>query len=180
MNLIGKRHLGDDVVPEPVDAALFRQHVDGGWIDPRIDQAPHQRHGDRQVGIVVGVHQGGGGQHRHRRLADRHNMRLAAERMQDGDDVIDVIVEAEHAFRQRHHARIAPFGDVDIVIGQERFDRAAQERGVMARQRRNDEKSGLLPAWRPLEYPLEMQQPAERSLPNAFDAHRHAFAADQC
>ena len=176
---IGKRHLGDDVAAEPVDAALFGELVHGGRIDARIDRAAHQDHRHRHVGIVVGFHQRDRGHHRHRRLAHRDDVGVAAERVQDRDHVVDVIVEIEAAFRQRHHARVDPIGDVDVVVGQERLDRAAQQRGEVARHRRDDQQPRLRPARRVLEHALEMKEPAERPLPHRRDLHRHALAADQ-
>ena len=99
--------------------------------------------------------------------------------MQDRDHVVDIIVEIETAFRQRHHAGIDPVGDIDVVIGQERFHRAAQQRGEMARHRRDDEQPRLRPARRVLEDALEMDELAERPLPHRRELHRHALAADQ-
>ena len=74
-----ERHLGDDVAAEPVDAALLGQRVDRGRIDAGVDRAAHQHHGVRHVGIVVRLHQRDRRQHRHRRLAHRDDMRVAAE-----------------------------------------------------------------------------------------------------
>ena len=176
---IRKRHLGDDVAAEPVDAALFGERIDGGRIDPRIDRSAHQDHGGRHIGIVVRLHERDRGHDRHRRLADRDHMGVAAERVQDRDQVVDVIVEIEASFRQRHHARIDPVGDVDVVVGQKRLDRAAQQRCVMARHRRDDQQPRLRPFRTVLEHALEMDELAERPLPDRRDMHRHALAADQ-
>ena len=161
-----ERHLGDDVVAEPVDAALLRELVDRVGIDAGVDRAAHQHHGMRHVRILVGLHQRDRRHHRHRRLAHRDHVHVAAEHVQHGDDVVDVVVEIEAAFRQRHHARVAPIGDVDVVIGQEGLHRAAQQRGVVARHRRHDQQFRLRPARRAREGALEMQQPAERPLPD--------------
>ena len=132
----------------------------------------------RNVRILVGLHQRDGGQHRHRGLADRDHMHVAAEHVQHGDDVVDVVVEIEAAFRHRHRAGVAPIGDVDVVVGQKRFHRAAQQRGVMARHRRDDQQFRLRPARHVRKGALEMQQPAERPLPDGVDMHRHLAAAD--
>ena len=164
---------------EPIDAALFGKLVDRGRIDARVDRTAHQGHGHRHVGIVVGLHQRDGRHHRHRRLAHRDDMGVAAERVQDRDHVVDIIVEIETALRQRHHARVDPVGDVDVVIGQERLHRAAQQRREMARHRRDDQQPRLRPARLMLEHALEMDEPAERPLPHRRDLHRHALAADQ-
>ncbi len=106
-------------------------------------------------------------------------MHVAAEQVQHGDEVVDVVVEIEAALGERHHARVDPFGDVDVVIGQEGFDRAAQQRRIVARHRRHDQQLRLRPPRHVAEGALEMQQPAERPLPDAGDVHRHALAADQ-
>src|ERR1700760_50748 len=42
----------------------------------------------------------------HRRLAHRDDVHVAAEHVQHLDDVVDVIVEVETAFGQRHHPRV--------------------------------------------------------------------------
>ena len=69
--------------------------------------------------------------------------RRAAEQTQDLDHVIDIVVEIEEAFGERHHARIGPVGDVDVMSGQEGLDRAAQQGRVMSRHRRDDQQLGL-------------------------------------
>ena len=160
-------------------AAFLGELVHRGRIAARVDRAAHQRDRARRVRVLVGLHQRGRGQHRHRRLAHRDDMGVAAEAMQDADDVVDVVVEIEAALRQRHHARVHPVGDVDVVVGQEGFDRAAQQRGVVARHRRDDQHLGLRPARHVAEHALEVQQLAERALPDGGDVDRRALAADQ-
>ena len=88
----------------------------------------------------------------------------------DFNDIIDVIVEIELARRQGHHARIDPVGDVDVMRLQELLDRAAQQRGVMARHRRHDDKARLL---RRIgrQVALEMQEMAERLVPHHLFGH---------
>jgi hypothetical protein len=98
--------------------------------------------------------------------------------MQYRDQVVDVVVEIEAALRHRDHARVHPFGEEHVVIGQKAFDRAAQQRRVMPRHRRNDEQARLRAARRVLEGALEMQEPAERPLPNGGDMYRDVLAAD--
>ncbi len=112
------------------------------------------------------------GQHRHRRLAHRDDMHVAAEHVQHLDDVIDVVVEIEAAFGQRHHARIGPVGDVDLMRRQEGLDRAAQQRRVVAGHRRHDQHARLRVAQRPRQLAVEMQQAAERLFPDARDLDR--------
>jgi hypothetical protein len=79
--------------------------------------------------------------------------------------------------RNWHHTCVDPLGDVDVVVGQEALDRAAQQRRVMPRHRRDDEQARLRTARQVLEGALEMQQAAERPLPRDGDVHRHALAA---
>ena len=83
------------------------------------------------VGIVLGLHARDRREHRHRGLAHRYDVGVAAEQMQDRDQIVDVVVEIEAALRNRHHARVNPLGDVDVVVGQEALDGAAQQRRVM-------------------------------------------------
>ncbi len=153
--------------------------VHDGRILARVDRPAHQRHRQRRVGIVRGFHAGDRREHRHRRLAHRYHVGVAVQRMQHRDHVVDVVVEIEAPFRERHHAGVDPFGDVDVVIRQERLDRAAQQRRVVAGHRRDDQHLRLRPPRGVLERALEMQQPAERPLPLGHDVHRDALAADQ-
>jgi hypothetical protein len=164
---------------EPFDAAILCQFVHDGRVFACVDRPAHQRHRQRRIGVVRRFHAGDRREHRHRRLAHRDHVGVAAQRMQHRDDVIDVVVEIEPAVGERHHARIDPFGDVDVVIGQERVDRAAQQRRVMAGHRRDDQQLRLRPLRRVLERALEMQQPTERPLPFGHDVHWGALAAHQ-
>ena len=173
-----KRHLGDDVAAEPVDAALGGEIVHRGRIAAGIDRAAHQRHRQRHEGIALGFHHGNRRHHRHRRLAHRDHMHVAAEHVQHLDDVIDIVVEIEAALGQRHHPRIGPVGDVDFMGRQERFDRAAQQRRVMAGHRRHDQHARLRAAQRPRQLAIEIQQPAERLFPDRADFDRRAHAVD--
>ena len=79
------------------------------------------------------------GEHRHRGLADRDHVGVAAQRVQHLDDVVDVVVEVERAGGERHHPGVLPVGDVDVVVGQQRLDRAAQQRRVVAGHRRHQQ-----------------------------------------
>ena len=87
-----------------------------------------QRHGR----VAVGLHQRGGGQHRHRRLAHGKHVHVAAEEAEHVAHGVDVVVEVEAAGLDRHVARVLPVGDVDLVVGQEGLDRAAQQRGEVS------------------------------------------------
>jgi hypothetical protein len=174
---IWKRHLGNDVAAEPVEAALLRQRVHHCRVHPRIDRTTHQHHGMRDVRVVLSLHARDRGEHRHRRLADRNHVRVAAKEMQDRDQIVDVIVEIEAAVRQRHHARVDPLGEVDVMVGQKALDGAAQQCRIMPRHRRHDEEARLRPARRMLERTLEMQQAAEGPLPGDRDVHRDVATA---
>ena len=65
------------------------------------------------------------------------------DRLEEADEVLDVLVEAEAAVLERHIARVVPVGDVDVVVGQHRAHGAAQQRREMARQRRHQEHAWL-------------------------------------
>ena len=62
---IGKRHLGNDMAAEPIDAAPFGERVHRGRVDPGVDRSPHENHGDWHAGILVGFHQRHCGENRH-------------------------------------------------------------------------------------------------------------------
>ena len=97
--------------------------------------------------------------------------------MQHRDQVVDVVVEIECPFRQRHHARINPVGDVDVVIGHKSLDSAAQQRRVVAGHRRDDQKFRLRTFGRMFELTLEIDEIAKRTLPNGGNSHRNSLAA---
>ena len=152
--------------------------VDRGRIAAGIDRAAHQRHRQRHEGIALGLHDGNRRHHRHRGLAHRDDMHVAAELVQHLDDVIDIVLEIEAALGQRHHARIGPVGDVDLVGRQEGFDGTAQQRRVMAGHRRHDQHPRLRAAQRAGQLAIEIQQPAERLFPDRADFDRGAHAVD--
>ena len=174
-----ERHLGDDMAAEPLDAALFGQRVHDGRILARVDRPAHQRHRQRRVGIVRGFHAGDRRQHRHRRLAHRDHVGVAVQRMQHRDHVVDVVVEIEAPFGERHHAGVDPFGDVDVVIRQERLDRAAQQRRVVAGHRRDDQQLRLRPPRRRARARARNAAAGRTAAPRlGHDVHRDALAAD--
>ena len=105
-------------------------------------------------------------------------MHVAAEHLQHLDDVIDIVVEIEAALGERNHARVGPVGDVDFMRRQERLDRAAQQRRVMAGHRRHDQHARMRCAQRPGQLAIEMQQTAERLFPDRADLDRRAHAVD--
>ncbi|MCY1233351.1 hypothetical protein D9M72_458910 [compost metagenome] len=133
------RHRHDDVVAEPFDRPLFGKLIDARRIDAGVDRSAHQRHRRRRQRIVRRFHQGDGGEHRHCRLTDADHMGVRAQEVQHLDDVVDVIVEIESAFAERHHAGVDPVRDVDVGMRQQGFHGAAQQRRVVAGHRRHDQ-----------------------------------------
>jgi hypothetical protein len=161
---IGKRHSRDDVAPKPIDAARLSERVHGGGVDAGVDRAAHQHHGTQHIRVSGRLHDRDRRHHRHRWLAYGDHMHVAAEEMQSGNDVIDVVVEIELPFGDRHHTGVDPFGEVDVVIGEQRFDGAAQQRRVVPRHWRHDQKARLRPLRRVVELADKMREPAERAL----------------
>ena len=97
--------------------------------------------------------------------------------------VRDVIVEMERARGKRHHARVDPVGDVDLVIAKQRAHGVAQQRGVMPGQRRDDQHDRILAQLRQrvriVAAALEAQQVAERKLDDFFFDDRRFAAVRQ-
>ena len=135
-------HAADQVVLEPFDRLAGGQLVDLGRVDAAVDRPGHQRHAARLRRVVVLRHQRHRGQRRHAGLAHRHQVRAWAEPFDEGDDVLDVFVQAEAAFGQRHVARVVPVGDVHVVVGQHGARGVVQQRREVARQRRHDQHLG--------------------------------------
>ena len=159
-------------------SAPFGQLVHSVGIDPRVDRPAHQHHRVRNIRIVVGLHQRNRCHDRHRRLTNGNHMNITAKRPKHRDDVVDIRIEVEAPIDERHHARIDPIGDVNIVVGQERFHRAAQQCRIVPRHRRDDQQLRLWAARWTHERPFEMKQSAKRTLPDAFDVDRHPLAAN--
>ncbi len=141
---IAQRHRGDEVAFEPLDRALVRQFVDHCRRSARIDRAAHQCHGSRGRCVTILRHQRDSGEGRYAGLADGQHMRAGAKFLHEGDDIIDIIVEAELSGRQRNVARIFPVGDVHIMVAQERPHSTAQQGREMARHWRDQQYAGLL------------------------------------
>ena len=95
--------------------------------------------------------------------------------------VVHIVVQVELALLQRHHARVLPVGDVDLVALQHGAHGVAQQRGVVARQRRHDQHHGLAleleQGGRVVRKPLEAAQFAERlvDVHALMDGHAHAI-----
>jgi hypothetical protein len=73
-------------------------------------------------------------------------MGARAERGEEVDDVVDVVVEVEAPVLERNLAGVDPVGDRHVVARQERRDRVAQQRRVVAGHRRDDEQARLVRA----------------------------------
>ena len=71
-------------------------------------------------------------------------VRAGTDGLEKRDDVGDIVVEAEGAVGQRRVAGVAPVGDVDVVVRQQGLDRAAQQGGEVAGQRRDQQDARLL------------------------------------
>ena len=152
--------------------------VDDGAVDARVDRPAGEDQRQRHGGIAVRLHQRGGGQHRHGRLAHGEHVHVAAEEAEHVGHGVDVVVEIEAAGGQRHVARVLPVGDVDLVVGQERLDRAAQERGEVARHGRHQQQARMLRGAGRIDVALEMDEAAERRLPHDLLGHGHRLAVD--
>ncbi len=163
---------------KPLDAALLGERVDGCRALARVDRASHQDHRARRHRILLRLEHGDRDRNRHGRLADRDHMRVGAKVAQHLNHVIDIIVEAEMPRGQRHHARIRPISDVDLVSGKERLDRAPQKRRVMAGHRSDHENFRLM-GMGGGQRPREMDKPPEGTLPHDFLGHGNLFAADE-
>ena len=101
-------------------------------------------------------------------------MNVRAEVAAELDDVVDIVVEVEIALGQRHLARVDPVGDVHVVVGQQRLDRAAEQGGEMAAHGRHDQNLGVAPR----RVPAEMQELPEWLAQQDLFVDRDGFVAD--
>ena len=167
---IGRRHLGDDVLLEPVEAVILGQRVHRRRALAGVDRPAHQRDRGGHAEVAPFGHDRGRGDHRHARLAHRDHVGVGAEEVQEVDDVVDVVVEIELIRLHRDHAGVAPVGDVDLVIRQHRLDGAAKQSRVVARERGHDQHPRVLQ----LHLALEVEQMAVAALD-----HRHGLDRDR-
>ena len=172
---IARRHGGDDRPLEPVERVRLGKAVDRGRVDPGVDRPAHQDHRGGLARIVRGRHQRHRRQHRHRGLAHRHDVDARPQKPGKADHQLDKVVEIEPSVKQRNVARVGPVGQVDVVIGQQGFDGAAQQGREMPGQRRHDQHRRLV-ARRIL---AEMQQVAERMRGDDLFADRDFLAVDR-
>ncbi len=165
---VAQRHARDEVVLEPLDRPAGRELVDLGRVLARVDRAGHQRQADRLRRVAVLRHQRRRGERGDGGLADREQVRARPHRLQELDQLEHVLVEAEAARGERHVARVVPVGDVDVVVGEQRAHRGAQQRREVPRQRRDDEHARR----RGRAFLAKAQQRAERPLEDDLLLHR--------
>ncbi|GAA0266383.1 hypothetical protein GCM10008965_38060 [Methylorubrum aminovorans] len=167
---IARRH-GVDAVPlEPRETLFLGQCVDGGGRAAGIDGPAHQHGRTGHERMILRLHPGDGGQHRHGGLAHGRDVEIRSELREQGDAGIDVVIETKPAGARRHLTGIDPVGDEDLMAVEEDLDSAAQQRGVVARHRRDDQKLRLGLQLRGRL--AEGDDAAERALPD--DPLRHA------
>ena len=85
-------------------------------------------------------------------------MHVGPEVAAEGDDIVDVVVEVEIAVGERHFAGIGPVGDKDVVLGQQRLDRTAQQGGEVTAHWRHHQNLGVAPR----RVTMEVEKVAER------------------
>ena len=171
---IGRRHGGDDVLFEPLLVVFLGQLVDRGLADPGIDRPTHQGHGRGRADILPAGHDGDRRHHRHAGLTHGDDVGVGAQKMQEIDDVVDVVVQIEHVGHDRHVAAIDPVGDVDVMVRQHGLDRAAQQGREMSRQGGRDQNLGIVAVG----LALEMDQIAIGPVDRHLDLDRHFLAVD--
>ncbi len=178
------RHAIDHVVLEPTVAALQRQVVDcrGRFIG--VYRSTHHGHRQRHCLSPAG-HERNGGQRGNGGLAHTHDVTVAVDPLQVANKllhIIDVVVEMEVAFGQRHHAGVFPVGDVDLVVFQHGAHGLAQQRGVMSRQRSDHQHHRLAlefeQGFAVVREALEAAQLAKRFVDLDPLVNRHANAVD--
>jgi hypothetical protein len=105
---------------------------------------------------------------------------VGADVADEGAHRVDVVIEREGAGILGHHARVDPVGDVDLVVLQQGAHGVAQQRGVMAGERRHHQHDGVVLQvfhhGRLVGIALEAQQPAEGRGKLALLDDRHGVA----
>ena len=128
----------DQVASEPGKFVFAGQLAGFCRINASVHRATHQGQGTGRRRVIILGHQCGSRQHRHNRLADRENVGIRADVVNKINNIINVVVEPEIAFRNRHPAGVTPVCDVNIMPRQHGFHRASEKRRKMARQWRHD------------------------------------------
>ena len=108
-------------------------------------------------------------------------MNVRAEEADELAHVMDVVVEVERPFRDRHHPGIGPVGDEDLVVAEQALDGVAQQRRMVTRQRGDQQHFRLLELGELLvgQVFLEMQQAAKGALDDDFLDDADSFAGDR-
>ena len=201
-------HTHDRVALEACEWRLLREFVGLLGVAGGVDRRPHQDERRRTCRVAVLGHQAGGGHHRDAGLADGQDRdplghdprcrrpgrpgirfrrtrrrrtrpgRICRDELQHLDQVVGVVVEVEAPRSEGHIACVRPVGDEDVVLGQHRLDRAAQQRGVVPRHRRHDEDLRVADAGCG-EHAAEMQETAEWLGPDHLLEDRCVDAVDQ-
>ena len=109
-----------------------------------VDRTGHQRQARRLDPVAVARHDRGRRERRDGRLADGDDVAILADEADEVDQVAGIVLEREFAVLELDVARVDPVGDVDLVVAQQRADRAAQQRREMARHRRDQEDLGIV------------------------------------
>ena len=122
------------VVFKPLVAFVHGQVVHRRGRLRGVNRATHHGHAQGQ-GFTTRSHQRNGCQHRHSGLTHADHMTVAFGGLNVPDellDVVDVVVEVEFAFAQRHQAGIFPVGDVDTVVLHHGAHGVSQQGGIVA------------------------------------------------
>ena len=119
-------------LPDSADRPLVGQPVHLGRTHPRVDRPGHQGHRARRRNVLELGHHRDRGQRRHRGLADRDQVRARPERLEEADQVGDVVLEPEAALADRDVARVVPVGDPHVVVAQHGLHGAAEGWGAIA------------------------------------------------
>ena len=133
------RHTIDHIALEPAVWFFGGEVVDRSRAATGIDRPAHHGHRAGLLRVVQAGHHRDRSQHRHGRLAYRHQMHLRAEMTNELDGIADIVVQMERALREGHLPGVDPVGHIDIVMRQQRPDGVAQQRGMVARQGRKDQ-----------------------------------------
>ena len=124
--------------------------------------------------MLVFRHDGDGDERLHAGLTDGEKMCARPDRLDEADDVVDVVVDAEPAGFERHVAGVDPVGDVDVVIAKQRLASLRQKRREMPRQRRDDQDFRL----RRVDVLAKVQKLPERQAQRNFLGDRHVAISD--
>ena len=178
------RHFVNHIVFKPVVAFIHGQVVDGSRRFTCVNRAAHHGHGQGCF-FIARSHQRHSGQHRHRGLANAHYMAVAVFALHMADAVlhiVDVVIQIESTFGQRHETCVFPVGDIDLVVFEHGFDGIAQQRCVVARKRRYDQHDRMVLDFdqrvRIVGQALKTQQIAKGSAPLDALVNRHLDAID--